>query len=89
MIVKYSPTFLTTLKKADVRIRKSFKERITIFYKNPADPQLDNHPLKDNWQGYRSIDVTADWRAIYKKIQEGGETIAYFVAIDTHKELYK
>ena len=89
MIVKYSPTFLTTLKKADVRIRKSFKERITIFYKNPTNPKLDNHPLERQWQGYRSIDITADWRAIYKEIKEAGEIVAYFIAIGTHKELYE
>lgn len=60
MNVKYSPSLLNSLKKHDVRIRKSFKERIIIFSKNPNDLQLNNHLLKDPYEGYRSIDITSD-----------------------------
>lgn len=88
MIVKYSPSFLAIVKKANIRIRKSFKERIDIFSKDPYNPQLNNHALKDEYQGYRSIDITSDWRAIYEEIIIEEETIAYFIAIGTHKELY-
>lgn len=88
MIVRYSPLFLEILKKVDVRISKSFKTKIAIFYQDPTDPRLDNHPLKRQWQGHRSIDITADWRAIYNEIQEEDQTVAYFVAIGTHKDLY-
>lgn len=89
MNVKLGPDFLKKLKKSNVKIRKSFKEKILLFSKNPEDPQLDSHPLKREWQGYRSIDITADWRAIYKEIQMSGETVAYFVALGTHDELYR
>ncbi len=88
MIVKYSPLFLQTLKKANVRIRKSFKEKILIFSKNPHDLELDNHLLKEPYQGLRSIDITADWRAIYKEKSEKEEAVAYFVILGTHEELY-
>lgn len=88
MIIKYSLVFLKTLKKLNVRIRKSFKKQILLFSKNPNDPQLNNHPLKREYQGLRSIDITADWRAIYEEKQEGGEETAYFVLIGTHKQLY-
>jgi addiction module RelE/StbE family toxin len=87
---RYSPVFIQTLKKADVRIRKSFKERIIIFARNPNDPVLKNHALKREYKGYRSIDITADWRAIYEVIETGDhEKTAYFIAIGTHKELYE
>jgi len=89
MIVKYSPSFLKTFKKVDVRIRKSFKEKILIFTKDPLDLRLDNHELKKEWQGYRSIDITSDYRAVYKETQIEDETVAYFVALGTHKELYQ
>jgi len=89
MNVEYDPDFIKRLKKLDVRIRNSFKERILKFSKKPRDPQLNNHQLKKEWQGYRSIDITADWRAIYMEIKDGKENVAYFVAIGTHKELYK
>ena len=89
MNVELDPDFVKHLKKLDVRIRQNFKKRIIKFSKNPQDPQLNNHRLKKEWSGYRSIDITADWRAIYTEKLEREKTVAYFVAIGTHKELYK
>lgn len=89
MNVKLDPDLIKQLKKLDVKIRKSFKERIIKFSKNPQDPQLNKHRLEKEWLGHRSINLNADWRAIYKEVQIGGETVAYFVAIGTHKDLYK
>ena len=88
MIVRYSPLFFKTLKKLDVRVRKSFKKQILLFAKNPNDPALNNHPLKREYKGLRSIDVAADWRAIYEEKSEGEEETAYFVLIGTHEQLY-
>ena len=89
MIVKYSPSFLKISKKVDVRIRKSLKEKITIFYHNQNYSLLNNHTLKDEYRGCRSIDITNDWRAIYKEVRIGKEAVAYFIFLGTHKELYK
>ena len=88
MIVRYSPGLLSQLKKVNVRIRKRFKERIVIFIKDPFNPHLNNHILRDEWEGYRSIELTNDWRAIYEELKEGEDTIGYFVAVGTHKDLY-
>lgn len=88
MTVRYDPDFIEKLKKVKVSIRKSFKERILLFIKNPENPQLHNHPLREDWKGYRSIDITNDWRAVYAEKQEGDTPIAYFVALGTHRELY-
>lgn len=88
MTVKYSPAFLRILKKVNVRIRKNFKERIVTFSKNPNDVQLNNHLLKAPYEGYRSIDITSDWRAIYQVKQNLEEEVAYFVDFGTHDELY-
>lgn len=85
---QYDPKFIKTLKKLDVRIRKDFKKRITIFAKNPFDLQLNNHKLKDEYEGYRSIDITIDYRAIYEEINEDDEPIAYFFLIGKHQQLY-
>lgn len=89
MRVKYSPLFLAKLKKVDVRIRKSLREKIAIFIKNPNDPELDNHPLRDEYLGGRGIDITADWRAVYEEIEEGDNTTAYFETFGTHDELFR
>lgn len=77
MIVKYDPDFLAKLKKSDVRIRKSFKKRLEIFI------------LKRNFLGYRSIDITNDWRAVFAEKHNDKDVIVYFIEIGTHEQLYK
>lgn len=89
MNVKYSPSLYQMLKKIDVRIRKSFKERIVLFSKNPHDLVLNNHELHKPLKGLRSIDITADYRAVYEEIHEGEEITAYFVGLGTHDKLYR
>lgn len=88
MIVRYSPDFYRQFKKANVRIRNRVDKRIEKFLNNPNDSELNNHALKREYQGYRSIDITGDWRAIYREIKMHDDSIAYFVALGTHKELY-
>lgn len=89
MTIRYDPDLLKKLKKVDVRIRRGFKKRLEIFIKNPNNSQLHNHALRGKWKGCRSINLTNDWRAIYEEKTEGDKTIAYFVTIGIHKELYK
>lgn len=66
-------------------IRKRFKERRDVFTLNPFDPILQNHALQGKYQGYRSISITGDYRAVYKLIDK--DTII-FVDLGTHSELY-
>lgn len=80
--------FIKLYKKADVRIRKQIDECLRIFSKNPHDLGLRNHELHEEWEGYRSIDITNNHRAIYKEVYEGEEINAYFIALGTHDELY-
>mgnify|MGYP001607365815 CR=1 FL=1 len=88
MKVRLAPKLVKKLKKQDVRIKNSFKSAIKLFSKDPNDPLLDNHPLQREWEGFSSIDITPDWRAIFEYKQVGDEIIAYFVALGTHDELY-
>ena len=80
--------FTTLYKKADVRIKKEVDECLRIFGKNPHDLGLRNHELHEEWEGYRSIDISNDYRAVYEEVQEGEEINAYFIALGTHDELY-
>ena len=89
MIVRFTNNFLLQYKKADVRIRNKADDCLRIFKKNPNDLQLKNHKLKREWQGHRSINITADLRAIYKEVKLTDEIIVYFVGLGTHKQLYK
>lgn len=88
MEIKFDPRFRKQYKKADVRIKNQVRDRLRIFKKNPEDLQLNNHLLKREWEGYRSIDISADWRAIYTEKTEGKELIVYFIALGTHDKLY-
>ena len=88
MKIIFDSGFLEKLKRVDVRIRMNVKRKIDIFSKNPNDLQLNNHPLQKEYRDYRSINLTADYRAIYKEVIIEDEVIAYFVIFGTHKELY-
>lgn len=88
MKIVYDPVFIKNLKKVNVRIRKSFKERILLFSIDPHNLQFDNHALREKYAGYRSIDITADYRAIYKERHLGEEIIAYFTDLGTHEQSY-
>lgn len=89
MTVYFTARFYREYKKANVRVRHRVDKRLGLFKKNPNDPELNNHPLKRNWSGYRSITITADWRAIYEEVEEAGEIVAYFAALGTHSQLYR
>ena len=88
MTVRHDPQFLKKLKKLNVRVRKSFKERIALFARDPQNLQLNNHPLTREYSNFRSINITNDYRALYTEKSEGDEIVAYFEEIGTHKELY-
>jgi mRNA-degrading endonuclease YafQ of YafQ-DinJ toxin-antitoxin module len=84
-----SPRLIDKLKKVDVRVRKSFYESIRLFEQSSYDLHLDNHALEGEFAGFRSIDVTNDYRAIYEEVPSGSpEPIAYFFLLGTHKEPY-
>lgn len=87
MIIRFTNQFKKQYKKADIKIRNRFDYCLDLFVKNPIDPQLRNHPLKGKFKGFRSIDVTGDWRAIYLE-EKNGEIIFYFASLGTHSQLY-
>lgn len=89
MELEFSPEFRKKYRNVDVRIRHRVDDYLRIFRNNPKDLELDNHALKRGWKGYCSIDINADYRAIYKETKIGDDFVAYFVALGTHKELYQ
>lgn len=88
MIVKYTDNFLKQLKKSDIRIRKAFKQRLLLFVRDPNDLELNNHLLEKEYIGFRSIDITADYRAVYKEVIQEDDTYIYFSSFGTHSQLY-
>ncbi len=68
-----------------LKLKLSFKRRVTLFKTNPFDVTLRNHALKGKYLGFRSIDITGDVRALYTT---QGDTIIIFGFIGTHSQLY-
>jgi addiction module RelE/StbE family toxin len=80
----YHKTFQKKYQKIPKFIQEAFKERLRLFLERPNHPLLRNHDVHKAYPGCRSVNVSGDYRAIFK--QEGN--IVKFVNIDTHSQLY-
>ena len=78
-------TFLKKFKKLPPKIKDKFSERLELFIANSTDAILNNHSVERAFPDCRSINITGDYRAVYKV---DGDT-AIFITIGTHPELYK
>lgn len=84
MIIVYHRDFKKNYKRLSSKLKERLEERLRLFSNDEFSPILNNHALKGKWLGYRSINVTGDIRAIFKRDTEA----VLFVAIDTHSNLY-
>jgi addiction module RelE/StbE family toxin len=83
--IEYSPVFIKLITNAPTKIKIAFQEALELFAENPNHPALRNHPLTGKYQDFRSIDITENWRALYR---EKAERIM-FSDLGTHEELYR
>lgn len=81
----YSNRFKKKLKKLDKKIIKAFKNKFIIFQENEYSSVLNNHPLKAEYADCKSINITGDYRLVYKRI----DNLYILIDIDTHSELYE
>ncbi len=86
MNVFFHKKFNKRFAKLSVNLQEKATQRIQLFQVRPFDRRLNNHALTGKWTGYRSIDITGDYRAIY--LAEG-DSAAKFYTIDTHSNLYR
>jgi mRNA-degrading endonuclease YafQ of YafQ-DinJ toxin-antitoxin module len=82
--IEFSPAFQKLLARAPTEIKQAVQDAIDLFEEYPDNPVLRNHPLKEEYAGFNSIDVTGDWRALYREEAER----YYFSGLGTHDELY-
>ena len=85
MSITYSSGFKKQVRRLPLRIKQALAERLRLFAGTPFHPLLDNHPLKGGRRGYRSINITGDWRVIYEPV---GSDIARLIEVGTHHDLY-
>ena len=88
MRVEFTDLFNKQRKEASLDIKIAFRESLEIFLENPQNETLRNHSLAKlgkRYFGIWSIDVTPDWRALYRKEQDR----IIFIELGTHNKLYK
>ena len=89
MNVKYSATFKKQYKKAPKKIQEKVKERISQLVQDSGNQLLNNHALTGKFRGYRCINITGDWRAIYSiRLDLKSKQEYYFELVGTHSQLY-
>lgn len=81
---EFGPLFNKQRRAAPPEIRVAFLEILQLFRVDSTHPVLRNHQLKDRYAGFQSIDITGDWRAIYRMEKDR----IIFVALGTHTQLY-
>ena len=85
MQIRYARKFKKQYEKAPKKIKQAFKDRRDRFSENPSNPILNNRQLIGKFKGYRSINITGDWRAIYSV----NKSVIIFETLGTHSQLYK
>ncbi len=90
MEIRYGDRFKKQYEKAPKPVKAAAKRRISLFKEHPFHPFLHNHPLVGVYAGHRSINITGDWRAVYRVSKDSfGKMIIVFVALGTHSQLYR
>ncbi len=77
-------SFKKDFRKLPEKIQEQFFERAALFFENRFNPLLNNHSVDAAYPGCRSINITGNYRAIFR--EENGD--AEFLHIGTHSQLY-
>ncbi len=77
--------FEKQLVKLSKKIRIQFNERLALFRVDPSHPLLHVHTLKGDMYPYESMNVSADYRALFLR----SKSEITFYEIGTHSELFK
>lgn len=84
MRIIYKKRFTKTFKVLPTNIQRKFYERLGLFMTDKFNKALSNHYVGNAFPDCRSINVTGDYRALFKE----SEDTVIFVTIGTHSELY-
>lgn len=86
--IEFSTLFDKRLRQLPFEIIIAFQETLDLFLENPHHDALRRHFLKEAYTGYQSIDVSSDYRAVFKETKIKTQIIIIFYTIGTHEELY-
>lgn len=81
--------FEKSFRKLSLKLQNKTSEVLKIFEKDKFHSWLNNHALKWVYTWLRSLNLTGNYRIIFKEYQEGYIEIIELIDVDTHSELYK
>jgi len=84
MKIIYYRNFDKRFAKLPLKIKDQFKQRRNLFIEDKKHPILNNHSVDYAYPGCRSINVTGDYRAIFR---DSGDVVL-FINIGDHSDLY-
>lgn len=87
MKVFFHKYFRKRFAKSPNKIKDKFDIQLELFYENLYDVRLNNHELHGKYVGHRSINITGDIRAVFRRVDTKTDDVI-FVDIGTHTELY-
>jgi addiction module RelE/StbE family toxin len=85
MDVKFEKTYVKQYQRLPVKTRQKADQRVALLLSGKLGKQLNDHALTGKCQGYRSINITGDIRALY---YQRGNTLVIFAFIGSHSQLY-
>jgi addiction module RelE/StbE family toxin len=85
MKLYFHKNFQKAFEKLQTSEQEKCRKRLKLFLKDEFGPLLNNHPLRGRYNGYRSINITGDIRAIYKR--KTSQRVI-FVILGNHNNLY-
>lgn len=80
----FHKNFKKKFKKLPPKIQEKFYERLDVFLQNKFDTVLNNHSVDKVFLHCRSINVSGDYRAIFRDQKD----VVIFITIGTHSDLY-
>ena len=84
MVIIFRKSFYKDYEKLTKKIQDKFWNRLELFKEDKNHKTLRNHSVDNTFTDCRSINVTGDYRAIFKE----DDNTAVFINIGTHSELY-
>ena len=85
MIVIPTKYFRKKVSKLTKSIKIKLAERLRLFMDKPKNIILNNHKLKGKYSGYRSINITGNYRLIFEELEDNSVRL---IDVDTHPKLY-
>jgi len=86
MRVRFTKRFSKQYDRSPQKVKNAFNKKLELFIRDSRHPILNNHPLIGQYKGFRSINVTGDWRALYSEFESS--ELVFFEFIGTHSQLY-